>query len=474
MPSETLILHAGFGPLQETTRLTLAPMTIFFGPQGSGKSLVSQVLYFFRDARYLLSRYGKEASVAPRVRQVVEGVRTGDAPTRALTAFLSGTTRVEYVHDSTRWRLSFRPKTREIEPLKPFATTIEQWLDEWKHDPQQRPRHRTALFIPAERVLISRFVNTDSAQLGHAVIPYTMREFVFFLQTSAEQWLTKPDLFPHQSRSNIIREWMQDVLGGYETYEKRGRFAGRWQWKMNGQKPIEIEMASSGQMEVWPIVFTARILAASQGPDDENMPRFLHIEEPEAHLHPRAQVRLAWILAWLVNRGFHLTVTTHSLTLLYAINNLILAHESLATLPLPYRCSTTSPLLALARERACLCVRQWAYHLGDERRRRDCGIAARRNTWKLGRSVLRTLGTCNDKRIGRRVVSMRSMPTVCEFTRHTVGLCVIPAKKLKDRADQHCTLRAPDTRAVSVVVAGHLRRRLLSWKTILRRLGVMP
>lgn len=330
MPNETLTLPAGFGPLQETTNLSLAPLTIFFGPQGSGKSLASQVLYFFRDARYLLSRYGKEATVAPRVRQVVEGLRTGDAPTRALTAFLSKTTHVTYTRDTTKWQLSFRPKTRQIEPLQPFATTIEQWLEEWKHDPQQRPRHRTALFIPAERVLLSRFLNTDSSQLGHAAIPYTMREFVFFLQTTAEQWLTTPDLFPHRERAETIREWTHDVLGGYETYEQRGRFAGRWQWKMRGQQPIEIEMASSGQMEVWPIIFTARILAASQGPDDENMPRFLHIEEPEAHLHPRAQVRLAWILAWLVRLGFHLTITTHSLTFLYAINNLLLAHKLFA------------------------------------------------------------------------------------------------------------------------------------------------
>ena len=335
MRNETLILQAGFGPLQEETKLSLAPLTIFFGPQGSGKSLASQILYFFRDARYLLSRYGKEASVAPRVRQVVEGLRIGDAPTRALTAFLERTTHVEYVNEAITWRLSFRPKTREIEPLKPFATMIEEWLDEWKHDPQQRPRHRTALFIPAERVLLSRFLNTDSSQLGHAAIPYTMREFVFFLQTTAELWITAPEAFPHRERAETLRAWTHDVLGGHEAYERRGRFAGRWQWKMRGEQPIEIEMASSGQMEVWPILFTARMLAAGKGPDDENTPHFLHIEEPEAHLHPRAQVRLAWVLAWLVRLGFHLTITTHSLTFLYAINNLLLAHKLFAKHPPP-------------------------------------------------------------------------------------------------------------------------------------------
>jgi hypothetical protein len=54
-------------------------------------------------------------------------------------------------------------------------------------------------------------------------------------------------------------------------------------------------------------------------------PFSIYVEEPEIHLHPEAQVAVVEILAYLVNNGFRVVLTTHSLTVLYALNNLIMA-----------------------------------------------------------------------------------------------------------------------------------------------------
>lgn len=331
---EHLHIQEGFGPLQEDAEIELRPLTIFFGPQGSGKSLVSQVLYFFRDAPYLLSRYGGEAtSAAALVRKVVQGIRAGDSPARWLTAFLSKrTVHLSYTESQTQRKLSFRRDTREIVPLQPFAHEIAKWVLTWREDPQQRPRERRALFIPAERVLLSRFVNTESALLAHDAVPYTLREFAFFLQAMAERWFQGDrESFPYEEDAEEIRKWTQDALGGHERYEGQGPFAGKWQWAFTApegkrERKVEIEMAATGQMEAWPLIFTARVLAAADK-ERVSVPSFIHLEEPEAHLHPRAQVRLAWVLARLVRLGFRVLVTTHSLTFLYAVNNLILAHK---------------------------------------------------------------------------------------------------------------------------------------------------
>ena len=51
--------------------------------------------------------------------------------------------------------------------------------------------------------------------------------------------------------------------------------------------------------------------------------QLVYIEEPEMHLHPRAQVALAQILADAANRGVRLVIETHSSLLLLAVQTLV-------------------------------------------------------------------------------------------------------------------------------------------------------
>ncbi|GAG79741.1 unnamed protein product, partial [marine sediment metagenome] len=50
---------------------------------------------------------------------------------------------------------------------------------------------------------------------------------------------------------------------------------------------------------------------------------FLVIEEPEAHLHPDAQLKFAKFIIRLIRDGFKLLITTHSDHLIYQLNNFI-------------------------------------------------------------------------------------------------------------------------------------------------------
>ncbi|WP_069807911.1 AAA family ATPase [Vulcanisaeta thermophila] len=86
--------------------------------------------------------------------------------------------------------------------------------------------------------------------------------------------------------------------------------------KMWNGKRLHFSQAPSGIREV---LTTALALA------NHEEPYIVIIEEPEAHLHPSAQIAFAKLVANAVNRGKTVIITTHSPTLLAIFNNLIMA-----------------------------------------------------------------------------------------------------------------------------------------------------
>jgi predicted ATPase len=95
--------------------------------------------------------------------------------------------------------------------------------------------------------------------------------------------------------------------GVYNIYVKS------WSTKM-----MPIAMAPSGVREAITVAL-ALLMVEPNGLGPVNV----FIEEPEAHLHPRAQRSLARIISRAVNMGKNVIVTTHSDYLISALNNLI-------------------------------------------------------------------------------------------------------------------------------------------------------
>ncbi|WP_324172124.1 AAA family ATPase [Sulfurimonas sp.] len=79
---------------------------------------------------------------------------------------------------------------------------------------------------------------------------------------------------------------------------------------------LELHLASSATLETLPfIVFLRNIEKLSK--------TIFVIEEPEAHLHPKAQIQMAKFIIMLSNAGAKVLVTTHSDYILNEINNCI-------------------------------------------------------------------------------------------------------------------------------------------------------
>ena len=81
------------------------------------------------------------------------------------------------------------------------------------------------------------------------------------------------------------------------------------------EQALRLSRSSSMVSELTPLVLFLRGIVQ---PDDT-----LIIEEPEAHLHPAAQTKVALILARLVRAGVRVIITTHSDWLLEQIGNLV-------------------------------------------------------------------------------------------------------------------------------------------------------
>lgn len=109
---EEIGINSEFGPIKEPVKLDILPLTVFIGPQGTGKSLISQLLYFFREVKYLLARLPDRKNANHAVRKMVESVRAGEQTHKAFAPFLTKNVHISY----TRWyetsslerKLSFR------------------------------------------------------------------------------------------------------------------------------------------------------------------------------------------------------------------------------------------------------------------------------------------------------------------------------------------------------------------------------
>ena len=86
----------------------------------------------------------------------------------------------------------------------------------------------------------------------------------------------------------------------------------------HGQDLVNVADVGFGVSQVLPVLVA--LLVADEG-------QLVYIEQPELHLHPRAQYRLAQIMADAARRGVRLVAETHSALLLLHLRTLLAKGE---------------------------------------------------------------------------------------------------------------------------------------------------
>jgi hypothetical protein len=339
-------------------RIELRPITLIIGPQASGKSVISKLMYFCVDA---ISNYfsGIEdfnniddyrSSLADRFSEWFppEAWGKGKFSIRFIAGPLSiHILRSNYagkVNQKVNVRLStflteiyeldfdaFRAQTanaeRETRPVNIFQALFAAQRSRRKFlsDELGEDYIEAQQFIPAGR---SFFTNVGKAvaafEQARTMEPFTIdfgRHFTLVRETMGAQRIfrraTPPEI--RTDLDSMAKQFLEPIMDGEIIIEKNREYL-----KTRDGRVIQFQHLSSGQQEALPLVLS--VLYHIEYTVDLNS--ILYIEEPEAHLFPTTQDTIVRFLSRIASSKLYrvkMMITTHSPYVLAKINNLLKA-----------------------------------------------------------------------------------------------------------------------------------------------------
>jgi hypothetical protein len=344
------IVSGKLGPLGPQ-KIEIYPLTVFIGKQGTGKSLIAQMLFLFRALGDLVKlEVGRriassrkrivEGDTTELVAKVIDGLRSGRRRFANLTqpnATIAWRGRHALTGEMESLRFNAQFATRAIAPTRSLLSLAKLAAESRAALPFG------AMFVPTERLLFSML---PAAELYRALsLPLIFESFASELD---RLWDAAADASPdvlETPRLATARDRLKAALGG-EIH----RTASNWRWKFNvggDARALDLDMASSGQRSSGYLDTIALGLLALRARKKLGEGFTLYLEEPEIHLHPDAERLVVELLSVLVANGIRVVLTTHSLTVLYAVNNLLL-RSKLAD-------SAAAPTLSPGQTQAYLC-----------------------------------------------------------------------------------------------------------------------
>ena len=355
----TKIAVRGFKSIAEECAIDIRPLTILAGANSSGKSSIMQPLLMlkqtleapydpgplliggpnvqFTEAEQFLSKLTAEKR-ADRFQIRVE-IRKSDFFHAVRTTFGKGKSGIEIVQ-MTKERL----ETDRTLSTGPFTLYPEMPSEKIKSLGNQDPTLKNFDIVKRLRCFLYLGSQHDS---GFYEVTYGFGADIFNIihlpglrgnperiYKLANTGPLYPGTFEHYTAS-IIHKWqetkdkrLQTVTAALHTIGLTGQIGtqkvsdvgieiqvGRLPHGSTSERDmVNIADVGIGVSQVLPVLVA--VIAADPG-------QLVYIEQPELHLHPRAQVALARVLADAAKRGVRVVVETHSSLLLLGIQTLI-------------------------------------------------------------------------------------------------------------------------------------------------------
>ncbi|GEM_PF-6676139 len=376
MESNCRVRFARLGPI-ENADIELKPFTVFLGPNGCGKSYLANALFLALTQDTLLlagspleepsqvedgvvtAKFGRAALLSRYMEIVSQRLRQSfQCPKVALEGF-------EAVFD---WMPEsdvtvVRAKLPQIERAAKESPPEFTYKITWKESSGEEvdvllkfsPDHMgpppgvspvkwwdlsaaAGVAFAFKRPLVSFLPASRSGIM--ALLPHlmdrTLRASIAGNTPSAEDAFLPPQVASFVRDLSLISRQKQGPFSKIAEYLESNAAGGKWtRPAVNTVSPpkflfqpaqcdqaLDVGLASSGAVELLPLIETLRYLGNSDGSK-----HVLFIEEPEAHLHPAAQLVVARALVMARNLGLRVVVTTHSDFFVQELNNLIKLHN---------------------------------------------------------------------------------------------------------------------------------------------------
>ncbi|GAC1334662.1 MAG: hypothetical protein NVSMB26_17780 [Beijerinckiaceae bacterium] len=337
-----------------SAQVSLGRVTVLIGPQASGKSIISKLVFFFEQLTTDLHNYAERQSFIDFSEEIAERFKRWfppptwgskkfhikfDAGSISLAIIRKSGGRnasqnVNFVasddfrdhYEATRKLFDARRKTRSKIAHENERSELRDWelVFKVREESQKAFAKLTGpdyvgsqTFVPAGRSFFTSIGKLVMAfERGAALDEVTVQFGRLFIALRERRSVFASNRIPAGLRP-IHQALSQNMFGGELKTERDEEYI-----QMKDGRRIPFALLSSGQQEALPLLIVLDYLAQVGTKD-----HLTFIEEPEAHLFPLAQSELIEYLVALV-RAFEkskIVITTHSPYVLSKLNNLLKA-----------------------------------------------------------------------------------------------------------------------------------------------------
>lgn len=348
-----IIKHVG--PLSQC-EISINKFTVLTGPQAVGKSTVAKAIFFFRtvknDILNLMSKreaYSNDKSSLKN--EIIKHLRAKFLQMFGSSHAMLEDMRMEYYYTSDVF-IKIKLNSKKMENYTSYnyiwfdlSSSVQWFLEaaEKENFDYKKAEERLVdlfadgletIFIPAGRSLITtltsqlNYIFTIMDDMQRRTIDYSMQTYIeriFKIKNAFSNGVE--DLYWNCLNTNtvnkkIYKDKIEEAIklsksvlkGSYKFTDNEERLF------LEDGKYVKINFASSGQQEaIW--IFNLIIYYMLNNPK-----LFVILEEPEAHLYPDAQKKIAELTALAAGMPEgNVLITTHSPYILGTINNLLYA-----------------------------------------------------------------------------------------------------------------------------------------------------